>query len=366
MGSWVRRLPVRQSLFGAQRWFVVALGCCMLTLVASGIGQAAVTCGGAPHFESLHESARYALPPHAAGKPQFAFAQSSVPIGRRDVRERIVREINHLLLDRRSRVIAWLERADSLRPVIAPILRQYDVPPEFIYLAAIESSFNSRALSSAGAYGYWQFIKATALCGPKGCDQYDWKMHITDWKDERADLLHSTHSAARYLAWLNRMKKVSLNGKGDRDGFNDWLLTAASYNAGPTRVAQRLSQFGADSYWDVPLPAETERYVPRWIALSIISRHRDFYGLQIPKQSHVPFETVSNVRLKKDLSFAAMAKLLDSTPREIWALNTQVSPEKGVFPARSGRKGIEHTIHVPKGTRQKFLAQLAAHGYTKK
>ena len=365
MGRCDRKTPGRRGLLRAHKLLVMALGCFTSLFLTAQIGRAAVTCD-APHFEALRENARYALPPHAAGKPSFIFAQMSVPSGRGDVRERIVREINHLLLDRRSRVVAWLERADALRPVIAPILRQYDVPPEFLYLAAIESSFNSRALSSAGAYGYWQFIKATALCGPKGCDQYDWKMKITDWKDERADLLHSTHSAARYLAWLNRMKKVSLNGKGDRDGFNDWLLTAASYNAGPTRVAQRLSQFGADSYWDVPLPAETERYVPRWIALSIISTHRDFYGIQIPKRSHVPFETVHKLRLSKDLSFVAMAKLLDRTPREMWALNTQVSPEKGVFPARSGRTGIEHTIHVPKGTRQKFLAQLAAHGYTKK
>jgi membrane-bound lytic murein transglycosylase D len=343
---------------------IAALAGFMVTLCAAGPGRASVSCGAA-HFESLHEVARYGLPPHA-DKDGFVFAQKAVPMGRRDVRERIVKEINYLLLDRRSRVLLWLARADALRPVIAPILRQYDLPPEFLYLAAIESSYNSRALSSAGAYGYWQFIKSTALCGPKGCDQYDWKMQITNWKDERADLINSTHAAARYLAWLNRVKRVSINGKGERDGFNDWLLTAASYNAGPSRVAQRLAQFGSDSYWDVPLPAETERYVPRWIALSIISKHRDFYGVQIPHRGHVPFETVHKLRLQKDLSFTAMAKLLDRTPREIWALNTQVAPEKGVFPARSGRTAIQHTIHVPKGTRQKFLAQLAAHGYTRK
>ena len=62
----------------------------------------------------------------------------------------------------------------------------------------------------------------------------------------------------------------------------------------------------------------------------------------------------------------AIAGFIESTPRVIWSLNTQVPPEKAVFPARSGRKPIEHTIHVPKGKGRQLLAQLAAHGYTKK
>jgi hypothetical protein len=75
---------------------------------------------------------------------------------------------------------------------------------------------------------------------------------------------------------------------------------------------------------------------------------------------------VEKVKLEKDLSFAAMAKLLASTPRDVWTLNTQIPAEKAVFPARNGRTPIIHTIHVPKGAKQKFLAQLSAHGYTKK
>lgn len=329
------------------------------------LGHASAEVCSAPHLETERESSRHGLPPQVE-KAGLVFAGKAVPIARRDVRERILKEINYLLLDRRSRVLLWLARADALRPVVLPILKKYDVPPEFLYLAAIESSYDSRALSSAGAYGYWQFIKPTAQCGPQGCPQYDWKMNITKWKDERADLVHSTHSAAKYLAWINRVKKVALNGKSEQEGFNDWFLTAAAYNAGPSKVSQRLSQFGANSYWDVPLPIETEKYVPRWIALSLISKHRDLYRIQTNHQRSLAFDTVNKVRLQKDLSFVDMAKLLNATPREMWALNTQIPPEKGVFPAKSGKTPIDHTIHVPKGTRQKFLAQLAARGFTKK
>ncbi len=332
--------------------FVPSFGHC----ASSDLGQ---------HFATLQDGFRYSLPPQVE-KGGLVIAHSTVPIHRKDVRERILKELNYLLQDRRSRVLLWLARADSLRPLMAPILRKYDVPAEFIYLAAIESSYNSRSLSSAGAYGYWQFIKSTALCGPPGCDQYDWRMNITNWKDERADLVHSTHSAARYLAWLNRVKKISRNGGKETEGFNDWLLTAAAYNAGPARVSERLNAYSASSYWDVPLPVETERYVPRWIAVWLISRNRDFYGVRPASHETLTFDSVEKVKLQKDLSFATIAGFIESTPRVIWSLNTQVPPEKAVFPARSGRKLIEHTIHVPKGKGRQLLAQLAAHGYTKK
>ncbi len=318
-----------------------------------------------PHFESLPRGFLYDLPP-TVGKGSFVFAGHEVPIGRNDVYERIVREINYLLLDRRSRVLLWLKRADELRQTISPILKEYGLPPEFIYLAAIESNYNGRALSSAGAFGYWQFIKSTAQKGPSGADQYDWKMRITNWKDERGDLVKSTHSAARYLAWMYGVKKITLDDGTEKQGFSDWLLTAAAYNAGPARVLQRMNAFGTRSYWDTPLPKETEQYVPRWIALSVISHNRDFYGVPPAHNRSLNFDTVNKVVLIKDLPMAAMAKMLGVSPRTVWELNSGIPPEKAVFPARYAGARITHSIHVPKGSAKQFLAQLAAQGYTKK
>ena len=318
-----------------------------------------------PHFEALPDDFIYGLPPSLA-KKSFYFAGQDVPIARRDVRDRIIHEINYLLLDRRSRVILWLRRSDELKQTILPILKRYELPPEFIYLAAIESNYNGRALSSAGAFGYWQFIKSTAQKGPIGADQYDWKMRITNWMDERADLVKSTHSAARYLAWMNRIKKITFDNGAEKQGFGDWFLTAAAYNAGPARVVQRINAFGTSSYWDTPLPKETEQYVPRWIAIAIISRNRDFYGVPPVHNRSVSFDTVNKVVLVKDLPMAAMAKMLGVSPRTIWELNSSIPPEKGVFPARHAGARVQHTIHVPRGAAKQFLNQLAIQGYTKK
>lgn len=336
----------------------------MLAAAATTGADASVQCP-APHLGSVKDGFRYGFPSQIE-KEGLPYASAKIPLSRRDVKQRILQEINYLLLDRRSRILLWLSMGDYLRPVILPILKKYNLPPEFLYLAAIESSYNGRAMSSAGAFGYWQFIKSTAKCGPSGCPELDWTMFVSASHDERGDIVKSTHSAARYLAWMNRMKKITLEGKGEQAGFNDWLLSAAAYNAGPTRVTQRLNSFGAKSYWDVPLPPETERYVPRWIAVGIISKYRDFYGVQVPSRGTMSFETLSDVKLKKDLSFAAAARLLGTTPRMVWELNAHVPPEKAVFIARAGKKAIHHTIRVPKGQASKFRSQLVAHGYTTK
>jgi membrane-bound lytic murein transglycosylase D len=157
-----------------------------------------------------------------------------------------------------------------------------------------------------------------------------------------------------------------LNGRPERDGFNDWLLTTAAYNAGRARVVERLNVFDAASYWDVPLPTETERYVPRWIALWLISKNRDFYGVNSPFTVTADFDTIEKIYLRKDLSFADIATFLDTTPRSMWSLNTEISPEKGVFPAKPEHRYIEHRINVPRGTRERLLAKLTEHGYMKK
>jgi membrane-bound lytic murein transglycosylase D len=269
-------------------------------------------------------------------------------------------------MDRRSRVTLWLTRYDRFKDVILPMLAKYDIPREFALLAAVESSYNPRALSSAGAYGYWQFLKSTAVAGPKNSPDYNWTLKVVKWKDERADIVKSSRSAAMYLAWMNRSMKVNLEGAPEKEGLGDWLLAAACYNAGPRRVIERMNLFGARSYWDTPLPVETEKYVPRLIAIALIHANRQFYGVAQGPEKGIAFDTLEDVRLKKDLPLPVAAKMLHMTPRALWELNSQMNPEQASFPAQSGRTKIVHEIHVPRGTGKKFLADIKAKGYLEK
>ena len=55
-----------------------------------------------------------------------------------------------------------LERAHRYMPLMTANLGLKGMPEDLAYVAMIESGFSARAVSSANAVGYWQFIKTTA------------------------------------------------------------------------------------------------------------------------------------------------------------------------------------------------------------
>lgn len=138
------------------------------------------------------------------------------------------------------------DRAAAMVPVLKPIFRREGVPEEFVWLAEVESSFNPRAESPAGACGLYQFMPATA--GRFG-------LALTP-RDERLDPLKSARAAAQYLAILHRT-------------FGDWQLALAAYNAGEGRVGRLLKSTGGTTFDDIALklPAETRMYVPKMRAV---------------------------------------------------------------------------------------------------
>src|SRR5690606_21397564 len=72
----------------------------------------------------------------------------------------------------------WLERSARYTPNMAEMLATKGLPQDLAYVAMIESGFSSKAVSSAQAIGYWQFIKSTA-------NRYG--LRTTWWLDERRD-----------------------------------------------------------------------------------------------------------------------------------------------------------------------------------
>lgn len=136
-------------------------------------------------------------------------------------------------------------RAELLVPALKATFEEEGVPPELVWLAEVESSFNPAARSPVGATGLFQFMPATA-------ERFGMKLSPND---ERLDPHKSARAAAQYLRFLH--------GR-----FDSWPLALAAYNAGEGRVGRVLRQHNGTSFEDIAdhLPSETRMYVPKVLA----------------------------------------------------------------------------------------------------
>ena len=102
------------------------------------------------------------------------------------------------------------------------IFRDEGLPVQLAYLPLVESSFNVRARSGAGAVGMWQFIPET---GKKF-------MRIDDKVDERRDPMASTRAAARLLKENYRI-------------LGNWPLAITAYNHGTEGMFRGIESVGS-------------------------------------------------------------------------------------------------------------------------
>ncbi len=131
------------------------------------------------------------------------------------------------------------------------------MPAELVWLAEVESGFDARARSPAGAVGMFQLMPATAK-----------QFGLSLWpRDQRRQPDLAARAAAKQLRELHQQ-------------FGDWRLAVAAYNCGAGAVQRALERHQAKSYERISthLPAETQMYVPK-VEATIL--HRE--GLELEK-----------------------------------------------------------------------------------
>jgi membrane-bound lytic murein transglycosylase D len=136
----------------------------------------------------------------------------------------------------------WPPAAKEFVPQLKPIFAAQRVPTELVWMAEVESSFDPRARSPAGAAGLFQLMPDTAK-----------HFGLSLWpRDQRFQAQPSATASARELKYLF-------------DRFHDWRLTLAAYDAGEGSVQKLLDLHHARTYDAIArhLPAETQMYVPR-------------------------------------------------------------------------------------------------------
>jgi len=205
---------------------------------------------------------------------KFAFAGEDMPLDRFDVKEALDRELLSNAYFH-SQTIRYIKLAPRYFPVIEPILKEKGIPDDFKYLALAESGFNPRAISPAGAVGFWQFLSGTAK---------DYGLEVSNEVDERYHVEKSTYAFCAYI-------RESYNK------FGSWTLAAASYNGGMARVQGQIDRQKMDNYYDLLFVDETQRYVFRISALKLIVENPEQYNFVIEEKDKYPVIKVRKVEI---------------------------------------------------------------------
>lgn len=252
---------------------------------------------------------------------------SGIPL---ELSDPVLSYVHYFSTDRgKATLLSGFRRSGRYRSLIQRVLTEEGVPQELIYLAQAESGFLPRAVSNKQAVGMWQFISGTGA-------NYD--LVHTASLDERFDPEKATRAAAKYLKDLHAR-------------YGDWYLAMAAYNCGAGNVDRAVERTGYADYWELlkrhALPKETANYVPIIVAMTIMAKNPQDYGLEnISYDEPVEYDSIqltasTNMNLIADATMQPLSTIRDLNP----------SLMKLVVPS-----GFQ--VHVPQGSAESTQAAL--------
>ena len=205
---------------------------------------------------------------------KYSFAGENMPLDRWDVKEALDRELLSNAYFH-SQTIRYIKLAPRYFPVIEPILKSKGIPDDFKYLALAESGLNPRAVSPAGAVGFWQFLSGTAK---------DFGLEVSSEVDERYHVEKSTYAFCEYM-------------KQSYSKYGSWTLAAASFNGGIARVQRQMERQKMGDYYDLLFADETQRYVFRIAALKLILENPAQYNFVVEEKDKYPLIKTRDVEI---------------------------------------------------------------------
>jgi membrane-bound lytic murein transglycosylase D len=266
-----------------------------------------------------------------------AKAEAEIKVTRSDLplmmTDQVAGYINYFSNRGRGTIERALARSGQYEDLIRRILKEEGVPQDLIYLAQAESGFHPLAVSRAGARGMWQFMGSRAQ---------GYGLSRNWWVDERQDPEKATRAAARHLKDLY-------------NEFGDWYLAMAAYNSGPGTVQSAVKRTGYADFWELyrrnVLPKETRNYVPIIVAVTIMAKNPDQYGLaSVVKEKPVPHDAVT-INYPIDLRLAA--ECVDASATDLQELNPSLL-------RLTTPKDQQFELHLPAGTAAKFQSTVAS------
>jgi membrane-bound lytic murein transglycosylase D len=244
------------------------------------------------------------------------------------VNDQVKTMIRYYQKHKRVAVAQAFVRARRYIGMMRAVFREAGLPEELVNLAFVESDVNPRATSHANAAGIWQFIPATA-------ERYG--MRTNAWLDERRDPEKSTRAAAGYLKYLYAR-------------FRSWPLALAAYNAGEATVQDAIKRQRTRDFWRLRLPAETRRFVPAFMAMTVIARDPKRYGFSPPPEE--PFDT-DRLHIAEPTEIRLIAEAAGTSARHLRELNPELvgsatPPDRPAYALRIPRR-VQWISHKVRG-----------------
>lgn len=222
----------------------------------------------------------------------------------------------------RERFAQGMIRSRRYRGIMERIFRREGLPSGLVSLAAIESEFNPRARSYAGAVGIWQFIRSTGR-------KY---LRINRYRDERLDPFIETKAAAKLL-------------KANYEMLGSWPLAITAYDYGAGGMARASAAYGG-SYMRILRHYDgrnfgyaVRNYYPEFLAALNIYKHPHRYFPDL-KRIPAPLLLADNsqssnrsyhqrrYRVRPGDTLARIARVYDVSVRNLISVNGVRDPRE--------------------------------------
>lgn len=247
---------------------------------------------------------------------------------------RVIQEINEIREVYPRGFQTGLNRSFQYAPYIRAKLAEAGLPQDLFWLAIVESWFNPRAYSRAGAAGMWQFMKDTGR---------RYGLRIDNYVDERYNWERSTDAAIAYLKDLYAE-------------FGEWPVAIAAYNMGEGGMERAVAAAGGErDIWKLLespgarlMQEETQKFYPKLVASIIVASSPESYGFTL---NPIPPQDYIRVPVEGSYSLAELEKSCGLAEGSLKELNPDLI--RGYTPPTG-----EYPVAVPTHAHTMFLAAL--------
>jgi membrane-bound lytic murein transglycosylase D len=248
-------------------------------------------------------------------------------------------------------IVSSLERMGRYKTMIEDVLKKAGLPQDLIYQAFAESGFRPQALNArSGAGGMWQFM-------PYGT----YGLEHSAWYDQRFDPVKATEAYAREI-------------KKDYDELGDWYLAMAAYDWGAGNVQRAVERTGYADFWELyrrnNLPQETKNYVPVFLAVTLMAKNPQQYGLSdIKPDPPLITDTITtnyavDLRLVSDIVGAPVQEIAGLNPSLLRMSTPPDEPFQLHLPAGTASVYEKDIADIPVDKRRYWRFQTVKEGET--